>query len=233
MEKLIEQMKMDLELQDYSSKTIKSYLWHIQDFSDYFKNSVSNVGEEDIRKYLYHLKQEKGYGRSYLSQAYSAIKFLYRETLQMPLSLSKLRGPRRMIKLPVVFSQEEIQHLFHATDNLKQKMILMVTYSGGLRVAETAQLRVEDIDSKRMEIRVRQGKGRKDRYTVLSEVVLKKLRLYWREYRPVEWLFPNKNGHGPINTSTIQRFFKESKKKPGFTRTLQFTPFATVLPRTF
>jgi len=151
----------------------------------------------------------------------------------MPLSLSKLRGPKRMIKLPMVFSHEEVHRLLNATDNLKRKMILMITYSGGLRVAETAQLRVEDIDSKRMKIRVRQGKGRKDRYTVLSEVVLKKLRLYWREYRPAEWLFPNKNGYGPISTSTIQRFFKESKKKPGFRRKLQSTLFATVLLPTF
>jgi len=215
MEKLIEQMQMDMTLQDYSPKTIKSYLWHIRDFSEYFHHSVADLGEEDIRKYLYHVKQEKGYGRSYLSQAYSAIKLLYRSTLEMPLPLGKLRGPRRTVKLPIVFSHEEVKKLFDSTDNLKHKMVLMVTYSGGLRVNETAHLRVFDIDSKRMQIKVRQSKGRKDRYTLLSEPFLKKLRVYWKAYRPEEWLFPNRKGDGPIHASTIQRLFQHSKQKAG------------------
>jgi len=129
MEKLIDQMKMDLELQDYSPKTIKSYLWHVTDFTKYFNHSVTKLGEEDIRKYLYHIKKEKGYGQSYLSQAFSAIKFLYRETIDMPLSLNKLRGPKRMIKLPMVFSRDEVKQLFDAVDNLNDVRIPSVIYS--------------------------------------------------------------------------------------------------------
>jgi integrase/recombinase XerD len=215
MEKLIEKMKMDLELQDYSQKTVKSYLWHIRDFYNYFKGAVTDLGEDDIRKYLYHIKHQKGYGRSYLSQAYSSIKFLYRETIDIPISLNKLRGPKRMIRLPVIFSQEEVKRLFNATDNVKHKTILMVTYAGGLRVNEVAHLKVNDIDSDRMQIRVRQGKGRKDRYTLLSPKVLKRLQEYWRTYRPKDWLFPSRRKVSPICTSTIQRVFKQSKKKAG------------------
>ncbi len=215
MEKLIEKMKMDLELQDYSQKTVKSYLWHIRDFSDYFKGSLTELSEDDIRKYLYHIKSVKGYGRSYLSQAYSSIKFLYRETIDIPISLNKLRGPKRMIRLPVVFSTEEVKRLFEVTDNVKHKMILMVTYSGGLRVNETAHLKVNDIDSDRMQIRVQQGKGRKDRYTLLSPKVLKRLQEYWRAYRPHDWLFPSRRKVSPICDSTIQRVFKQSKEKAG------------------
>jgi len=233
MEKLIEQMKMDLELQDYSPKTIKSYLWHVADFTKYFNHSVTELGEEDIRKYLYHIKKEKGYGRSYLSQAFSAIKFLYRETIDMPLSLNKLRGPKRMIKLPMVFSREEVKRLFDAADNSKHKMILMVTYSAGLRVNETAHLKVTDIDSRRMQIRVRQGKGKKDRYTLLSAKVLKHLQEYWLAYRPQEWLFPSRRTDTPIGDSTIQRLFKNAKKKPGYRKRHPFIPSAIALQPIF
>ena len=233
MEKLVDQMKMDLELQDYSPKTIKSYLWHVTDFTKFFNNSVTELGEEDIRKYLYHIKKEKGYGQSYLSQAFSAIKFLYRETIDMPLSLNKLRGPKRMIKLPIVFSLDEVKRLFDAADNLKHKMILMVTYSAGLRVNETAHLKVTDIDSKRMQIRVRQGKGRKDRYTLLSAKILKPLREYWLAYRHKEWLFPSRRLDAPICDSTIQRLFKNAKKKPEYRKMHLFIPSATALPPIF
>jgi len=212
MEKLIEQMKMDLELQDYSTKTIDSYLKHVSDFITYFNGSLEGLNEEEIRKYLYHIKEVKKYGRSYLSQSYSAIKFLLRETIKMPVELGRLRGPKRMIRLPVVFSKEEVGCLLESTDNLKHKMIFMVTYSGGLRVNEAAHLRVDDIDSKRMQIRVRQGKGRRDRYTLLSKEVLKCLREYWSAYHPREWLFPSRRGDMPMHTSTIQRVFRESKK---------------------
>jgi len=220
MEKLINQMKMDLELQDYSQKTIDSYLKHIRDFSAYFQGSVSQLGEDDIRKYLYYVKKEKGYGRSYLSQVFCAIKFLYRETIEMPVSLGKLRGPKRMIKLPVIFSQEEVRQLFDATENLKHRMILMVMYSAGLRINETAHLKVTDIDSKRMQIRVRHGKGKKDRYTLLSVKLLKHLQDYWRVYRPEEWLFPSRRKRTPICDSTISRIFKNAKKKPEYKKRL-------------
>jgi integrase/recombinase XerD len=234
MEEPIERMKMDLVLQDYSDKTIKSYLWHIADFSVYFQDRpLDTLGEEEIRRYLYHIKEEKKYGRAYLSQAYSAIKFFYRETLRMPLKLGDLRGPRRFLRLPVVFSREEVQRLFEATENQKYRLIFMITYSGGLRVNETAHLRVTDIDSKRMLIRINQGKGRKDRYTLLSAMVLEKLRSYWKTDRPQDWLFPKKRGDGPICTSNIQRMFKDSKKKQASQNPPRFTPFATVLQPIF
>ena len=233
MEKLIDQMKMDLELQDYSPKTIDSYLKHIRDFTAYFQGSVSQLGEDDIRKYLYHVKKEKSYGQSYLAQVFSAIKFLYRETIEMPISLGKLRGPKRMIKLPVILSQEEVRQLFNAAENLKHRMILMVTYSAGLRVNETAHLKVTDIDSKRMQIRVRQGKGKKDRYALLSAKVLKHLQEYWLAYRPEEWLFPSRRRATPICDSTISRIFKDAKKKPEYKKRLHPIPSGTALQPIF
>lgn len=233
MEKLIEQMKMDLELQDYSPKTVDSYMKHIGDFVDYFHGSVADLTEEDIRKYLYHIKTEKSYGRSYLSQAYCAIRFLYRETIKMPVPLNKLRGPKRIIQLPVVFSRDEVRRLFDAVDNQKHRVILMVMYAAGLRVSEATQLKVTDIDSKRMQIRVRHGKGNIDRNALLSAKLLKHLQDYWRAYRPEDWLFPSRRKASPICDSTIARVFKDAKKKRGSKKTRHLTRLDIVLPPIF
>lgn len=214
MEKRIEDMRKDMALQELSPRTITSYLYHIQKFKEYFKGNIEGLKEDDLRDYLYHVKIKQGYSASNLSQAFSAIKFLYRETLKMPLTLGKLRGPRKTNKLPVVLSREEVKAIIDATENGKHRMILMLIYSGGLRVSEAAHLKVHDIDSSRMLIRVEQGKGKKDRYTLLSAQVLVKLREYWLTYRPKHWLFPSsQDTKVPIHVGSIQQMFSRSKKK--------------------
>jgi site-specific recombinase XerD len=213
MEKRIEDMRKDMALQHLSPRTVTTYLYHIRKFTEYFKGNVEGLKEDDLRDYLYHIKMEQGYSASSLSQAFSAIKFLYRETLKMPLTLGKLRGPRKTMKLPVVLSREEVKTIFEATENDKHRMILMVIYSGGLRVSEAAHLRVQDIDSSRMQIRVEQGKGKKDRYTLLSAQLLGKLREYWLTCRPKHWLFPaSRDTKTPIHVTAIQKTFYRSKK---------------------
>ena len=168
MSDLLERMTMDMELRNFSPKTIDSYSYHVKKFLAYYNQKAEELDEDDIRKYLYMLKKERKMGQSNLTQAFSAIKFLYRSTLQMPMSLSKLRGPGRVQKLPVVLSKQELNKLFKVTTNLKHKTILMTTYAAGLRGSETAQLKVSDIDSQRMQIRVQQGKGSKDRYAAFK-----------------------------------------------------------------
>jgi site-specific recombinase XerD len=216
MENIIEQMQMDMSLRDYSPKTIKSYQWHIRDLSDYFERPLDTLGQEDIRRYLYHVKTEKGYSNAYLSQAYSAIKYLYRNYFESPVDLRDLHGPRVALKLPVVLSQEEIRSLFDAAKNEKHRLLLMVIYSSGLRSSEAAHLQVSDIDSSSMRIQVRQGKGRKDRYTLLSPSVLERLRAYWRRDRPKTWLFFTRgNKSKAISTDTIRRVFHGARDKAG------------------
>jgi integrase/recombinase XerD len=233
MEKLIDQMFMDMKLQNYSPKTIKQYMWHIRDFSKYFQHYVEDLKEDDIRKYLYYIKEEKEYSLSYLSQAFSAIRFLYREIIQMPIPLTRLKGPKPAKKLPIVLTQEEVKKLFESIENPKHQVMLMTTYSGGLRVSETAHLKITDIDSGHMHIRVEQGKGRKDRYTILSKHLLKRLREYWLLYRPHYWLFPSIEPSKPISASAIQRVFRKAKKKPESQSQLLSIPFAIVLQPTF
>lgn len=222
MSTLIEQMRMDMALRNFSPRTIKTYSYQIQLFQKFYQQNVENLGEDEIRRFLYHLKTEKHSSNSTLTQAFSAIKFLYREVLKMPLTLSKLRGPKRIFRLPVVLSPEEIQRLFAAVDDQKYRLMLMTTYSAGLRVSETVQLKVSDIDSKRMLIRVEQGKGKKDRYTLLSKELVIQLRDYWLKYRPKIWLFPNNNRPTPMHVTTLQKVFQTAKKSAGIEKPATF-----------
>ncbi|MFQ6115117.1 MAG: tyrosine-type recombinase/integrase [bacterium] len=215
MEKLIEKMQQDMAIQNYSPRTIEAYLWHVKQFTQFYSQSLDNIGEEEIRKYLYHIKTVRNFSSSNLSQAFSAIKFLFRETLNMPVELKTLKGPRHPKKLPVVLSQDEVKQIFDAVGNLKHQLILMTTYSAGLRLSEATHLKVSDVDSKRMLIRVEQGKGKKDRYTLLSEPLLYRLRDYWRHYRPRFWLFPGNDPNKPISDTSVQRVFQRARQKAG------------------
>ena len=216
MGELIEQMKMNMVLLSYSQKTIQAYGRHVKLFLETLGKPAESVTDDDICRYLYTMKTVKKASQSNLSQAFSAIKFLYRSTLNMPLKLSDVKTVRRGKKLPVVLSGAEVKRLFNSEDNLKHKTILMTIYSAGLRLSEATHLRVSDIDSGRMQIRVEQGKGKKDRYTILSSVLLKQLRDYWRHYRPEIWLFPNRHEDCAISEGSVQKVFYRAKKKPKF-----------------
>ena len=132
--------------------------------------------------------------------------------------VEKIRHPRAKRKLPIVLDLSEVESLFTVTTNLKHKAILMITYSSGLRASETARLKITDIDSKRMTVRITQGKGGKDRYSILSQTTLEHLRQYWRKYHPHEWLFNGAKENDPISTNSIQQLFYKAKKQAGITK---------------
>jgi len=215
MGKLREQMKMDLELKGYSPKTQTAYLGYMKNFVRYFGRSPAKMGEEEIREYLYHLITGKDLGDSSINSAYSALKFFYETTLCRDWNVAKIPRRKTEKRLPVVLDGSEIKQLLAVTANLKHRVILMTTYSAGLRVSETAHLKVSDVDSKRMQLLVAQGKGKKDRYALLSPVTLNLLRDYWRQYRPTIWLFPGRLSNSPISTRTIQKVFENAKRKAG------------------
>jgi site-specific recombinase XerD len=214
MGKLQDQMKMDMELKNFSLRTVKTYLSRAKSFAAHYGKSPENMGHNEIRDYLYYLLKERKASQSGINQAYSALKFLYQTTLGR--EWDSLRIPRSKVgkRLPVVLSKEEVQCLFSVTRNLKHRAILMTIYSGGLRLGEVTHLKVSDIDSKRMLIFVR-GKGDKDRYTVLGKSALKILRLYWSAYHPAEWLFPSRNLNEPFSNSSVQKAFKASLHRSG------------------
>jgi site-specific recombinase XerD len=215
MGQLYDQMKMDLELKNYSTRTITCYLTCMVNFVRHHGRSPVDLGEEEIRKYLHYLITEKKASQSFINQAYSAIKFFNEVTLGRP--WNAIRIPRSKIrkKLPLVLSMQEVRSLLCSVDNLKHQAILTTIYSGGLRLGEVTHLRVSDIDGKRMTILVQQGKGNKDRYTVLGQRNLELLRLYYKTYRPGEWLFPSRDPAQPLSGSSVQRVFKKALHKAG------------------
>ena len=208
-------MKKELKLRGYSQKTRKAYLHHIELYINYFAKYPKELDENHIREYILHLIDEKKVSRSYHNQAVSAIKFLYDDVLKMPKVVGSLPRPRKKRKLPVILSREDVKRLIQSVGNVKHKAILRLAYSAGLRVSEVVRLRVQDIDSKRWMIHIRASKGRKDRYTVLSNVVLEVLKEYWNKYRPKNWLFPGAKESNHITTRTVEKILENARQKAG------------------
>ena len=213
MGELRDQMEMDMRLRRFSPKTITCYLACMKGVAKHFGKSPAELGDEQIRAYLHYLMEERKVSQSVLVQTYSALKFFFEKTLQKQWNAFRIPRCKQRRKLPGVLSREEVESVLSATKNLKHRAILMTIYSAGLRIGEATRLKVSDIDSGRMMIRVNEGKGLKDRYTLLGERNLEMLRRYWKAYRPLEWLFPGRNASGPVSTSAIQRVFKVSLEK--------------------
>jgi len=234
METFKEQMQRDMVLRNLSPKT--QYLYHnaARGLESHFKKSPDLLNEDDVKAFLVSIVTDRKLSQSSLKIAYSALRFLYETTLDKAWVINKIPYPKTTRTIPHVLSKNEIQKIFEATVTLKQKTMLMVTYSAGLRAGETARLKITDIDSNRMLIRVEQGKGNKDRHTLLSQVALETLREYWKQYRPKGWLFPRDTkpeDHVPVET--IQAAFKRAKRaanlrKPASCHTLRHS-FATHL----
>lgn len=214
MAKYYPQTVMEMELRNFSPKTIQAYVGHISAFAKKFGKSLEQLGETEIRQYLHHLRTVKKVSTSNINIGYCALRFFYTKVLQRKWNLERLPRPKVEKRLPVVLSREEVQQILHAVRQLKYRVMLMLIYAAGLRVSEMTKLKLTDIDSKRMLIRVEQGKGKKDRYTLLSETLLEHLRNYYKTYHPTTWLFPGRRPEQPICAEVIQKSFQRAKKKP-------------------
>jgi site-specific recombinase XerD len=215
MGKLQEQMKADLTLKGYSEHTHRDYLRYLRKFAKHFMRSPAEMGEEEIRAFLLHLVEEHK-ADPYLQKAYlSALKFFYRTTLGRPEVVANISNPKLPKRMPVVLSGQEVLAVFEAIPYIKHKAMIATSYGAGLRIAEVCSLRKTDIDSQRMRILVH-GKGKKDRYSLLSPMILELLREYYRKVRPKgEWLFPGQNPKRHLTTNAIHRAFKKAVKKAG------------------
>ncbi len=218
MSKLREQMLTDLQLKGITPGVQKKYLREVSNLAKYFGKSPEELGEQEVKKYLVHLLEERKLSRGTYRNYVSGIKFLYKTTLNREEVVEKIRYPKDKKTLPSVFDLSEVKALLSAVENLKHRAILTIMYSAGLRLAETARLRVTDIDSKRMMVWVQQGKGGKDRYTLLSETALDCLRQYWRKYHPKEWLFEGQKEDTHIGMTAIRQIFLAAKKRAGITK---------------
>ena len=210
-----DQMEKDMQLRGFSPKTQYKYLAHLRQFEDFFHHPAEDLGQEELRNFLHYLIQEKNVSRSYANGVYSGLKFFFETTLHRNWDMTQIPRVKKAQKLPVVLSREEIKKLFAVTTNLKFKSMFMVAYSAGLRLNEITHLKVSDVDSGQMQILVREGKGKIDRYSLLSEVLLKMLREYWKQYRPTLWLFPGKIAGQPMSNRAFQDAFQKARKKAG------------------
>jgi integrase/recombinase XerD len=195
---LRQRMLEDLQIRHYSPITIRVYLHSVSEFAKHFRKPPDQLGPEHIRQYQLFLIKEKHASQSTCVQLVCALRFLYTHTLHRKIQIERIPFPRRERRLPLVLSREEVKALIEAARTLRHRTLLATLYGGGLRVSEVTQLKVADIDARRSALWVRQGKGRRDRQTLLSPKLLELLRAYWRAERPASWLFPNATG-APIS----------------------------------
>ena len=209
---ILEEMLQELRLRGYRAKTRKAYLGHVRRFANYCGKAPGSFGEMEVRNYVYYLL-ETGASHSYVNQCVSALKFLFLRVLKDQHPLENLPRPKKEHKLPTVLSRPEVLRLLDAVENLKHRAIILLTYSGGLRLGEVVRLKVEDIDLDRKLVHVRQGKHRKDRYTMLSAVAQKAVQDYRRQYQPRTWLFPGARQGRHLTERSVQKAFDRACKK--------------------
>lgn len=203
-----------LELKRYANNTVRTYVSCFEAFINYYRDrELSDLNENDIRAYLQKLIHEDS-SNSYINQAINSIKFYYEVVMEMPNRFYSIERPRTEEKLPQVLAKEEIFSIIENTNNIKHRCIVSLLYSGGLRRNEVLNLRPGDIDGKRMVIMVRSGKGNKDRYTILSEKLLKELREYYLQWRPKQYLFEGQTG-SRYSAESVAKIVKEASKRAG------------------
>lgn len=213
MGKLRERMERDLEIRGFRPNSRKAYLHQIKALTRHFGRSPDGLTLGDIHDYQLHLTRERQVAWGTFNQAVCALRFFYGVTLGRPWAISGIPYQKGVRRLPVVLSREEVTRMFDAVDNLKHRAILMTIYAAGLRVSEAVHLRIQDIDSQRMTLRVDQGKAGKDRYVMLSPKLLAVLREYWRLERPRPWLFPGRDGERPLTRASVHKVFQQTRRR--------------------
>jgi len=210
MSALRQKMIEDLQIRNYSPHTIEAYVRSVAHFAKHFGQSPDLLGPAHVRDYQLFLVEQRKVSWGTFVQAVCALRFFYNQTLGRKGMIEFIPFPRRVKKLPLVPSQAEVMALLQAATNLKHHTILATIYATGLRVSEVANLLVSDIDSDRQMIAVRQGKGNKDRFVILSPKLLELLRRYWRAYRPTPYLFPGDIPGHPITRESIHRICQKA-----------------------
>src|SRR5271156_6766401 len=216
MSPLRRRMIEDMQIRNLTLNTQRVYIANVFRFACHFRKSPDLLGPPEIRTYLLHLTRERRLAASSIIVAVAALRFFYTITLKRPWVVADdIPAGRQAKKLPVVLSQDEVARFLGAVNNPKQRMVLTVCYATGLRISEAVRLTPAAIDSKRMVIRVEQGKGRKDRYVMLPPTLLDMLRDYWRLTHPGEWLFPGRSPGRHVHPLTINLTCREVARRCG------------------
>jgi integrase/recombinase XerD len=212
---LRQRMIEEMHLRNYSQHSIAAYVSAVYRLANHYGRRPDRLSREEIRAFLVDLVEVKQVSWPYYQQVLAALRYFYRQVVRRGEVVDDIRGPRPAKQLPVVLSPAEVARFFHAIPSLKQRTILMLAYGAGLRVSEAVSLRLADIDRERRVIRVQQGKGRKDRYTVLSPALLAMLDRYVWAAQPEDLLFTTRWKDRPITRSTVQRFCQAARQAAG------------------
>ncbi len=215
---LREKMLNDLRIRNLAENTQRSYLQSVSGLARYYHRSPDQLSVHEVQRYLLYLSQERHLAWKSCNTIRHGLRFFYRVTLERPATEFYLPCAKEPSKLPEILSHEELVHLFTVTTNRKHRALLMTTYAAGLRASEVTRLRVTDIDSARMCIRVDQGKGRKDRYVPLAPRLLAQLRAYWRRQRPPHWLFPGNRIDHPMSRDAAWDLYVKARNKAGISK---------------
>ncbi|TGE38146.1 integrase [Desulfosporosinus fructosivorans] len=213
----LQKMVFEMELRGYAPHTQNHYLGHVKLLERHTSKPAPDITPDELKQYI-HDRIKSGIGYSSITISCSAFTLFFNKVLGYNWSDDVIVRPKRPKSLPHILSQDEILSITDQVRNLKHRMILLTTYASGLRISETLNLRISDIDSSAMSIRVNHGKGNKDRLTILSHENLKMLRLYWKRYRPTDLLFPGPVEGQPMSTKTPQKVFLDARKKAGITK---------------
>jgi site-specific recombinase XerD len=212
---LRQRMTEDMEIRNLSHNTQLSYLQQVSSLAKYFQRSPETLGPEEIRAYQVHVTTERKLAPASLCIIASALRFLYKVTLKREWVDTEIPLPKKPFKLPVILSREEVAHFLDSIASLKHRTILMTAYAAGLRISEVTHLKITDIDSQRMMLRVAQGKGQKDRFVMLSPHLLEVLRAYWKLTRPKKWLFPGDIPGRPISKDAVEQACQKAHRVSG------------------
>ncbi|MFL6233170.1 MAG: site-specific tyrosine recombinase/integron integrase [Thermoanaerobaculia bacterium] len=210
-----DRMEQELKLRGMSPRTAKCYLRVVYNFVQYSRHPAEQMGTPEARAYVLHLIQEKKLSQSSVIQAVCALRFFYCKVLRRSFDLDELPYQRRKRQLPQALSEREVAALLAAEPNLKYRLILMTLYSGGLRLQEALQLRPADVDTKGMRIRIRAGKGGKERYVMLASTLVAPLRAYLKREQPEKWLFYGKTKADPLNPRSVQKQITKAAEAAG------------------
>ena len=215
-------MLEELQRRNYSQETIRAYIRTVSEFAEYFDRSPAQLGPEHIREYQAHLFSVRKLAAQSVAQRTAALRFLFVRTLKRPQMLEHIPFPKRPLRLPIILSRDEVALLIDSAQNLLYRTILMTLYSTGMRRGEIVRLKASDIDSQRMIVQIRQGKGKKDRNVPLSQKLLDSLREYWRWMRPTSFVFPGVV-HGrrvdqPISDKVVWHACRTAAKRAGIAK---------------
>jgi len=213
---LRQKMIRDLTIRGRSPKTIEQYVRYVENLSRFYHRCPSELSMDEVQEYLFHLASDRKYASASLNVAGHALRFFYYKTLGRHPGRFEIPVSKKADKLPVVLSREATESLLEASENLRDKTLLMSAYGAGLRVSEVTHLKVSDIDSTRMTLHVKAGKGAKDRVLGLPVRLLVVLKEYWKVYQPDSWLFPSPiKVSDPLTTNTARLVFHRAMKRAG------------------